>query len=286
MTQQIALDKSARAQESLEAGGVHEIAPGLAYLRLSIVNVIFYGTADMGDRNWILIDAGMPGSTNAIRKAAAARYGENVRPGAIIMTHGHFDHVGAVRDLAQEWDVPVYCHPLERPFLNGTQAYPPPDAAVRGLMARLSPLFPRNPIDLDGRLQNLPEDGSVPFMPGWRWIFTPGHSPGHISLWNEASRTLIAGDAIVTTGQESAYEAITQTPEMHGPPAYFTPDWASAEASVKTLAALEPELVITGHGRAMSGPLMLSALHQLADNFVSIAVPPHRRADGGQSGTH
>jgi glyoxylase-like metal-dependent hydrolase (beta-lactamase superfamily II) len=279
MTRQIALDDSARAQETLEQGGVHEVALDLAYLRLSIVNVVFFGTADQGDRNWVLIDTGLPGSAKSIRKSAEARYGENVRPGAIIMTHGHFDHVGAVRELAADWDVPVYCHPRERPFLNGTEAYPPPDPAVRGLMARLSPLYPRNPIDLDGHLRPLPDDGSVPLMPGWRWIFTPGHSPGHISLWNPETRTLLAGDAIVTTGQESAYEAIAQTPEMHGPPAYFTPDWASAEQSVKALAALEPELVITGHGRAMSGPVMLAALHTLADDFVNIAVPPHKRAD-------
>ena len=42
-----------------------------------------------------------------------------------------------------------------------------------------------------------PSDGSIPNMPGWQWIHTPGHSPGHISLFREKDRSLIAGDAFV-----------------------------------------------------------------------------------------
>lgn len=72
-------------------------------------------------------------------------------------------------------------------------------------MPLLAPLFPRRPIDVSRWLQRLPEDGSVPQMPGWRWIHTPGHTPGHISFWRERDRTIIAGDAFITTNQESAY---------------------------------------------------------------------------------
>ena len=72
-------------------------------------------------------------------------------------------------------------------------------------MSLLAPLFPRRPIDVSRWLQRLPEDGSVPQMPGWRWIHTPGHTPGHISFWRERDRTIIAGDAFITTNQESAY---------------------------------------------------------------------------------
>lgn len=72
-------------------------------------------------------------------------------------------------------------------------------------MPLLVPLFPRRPIDVSRWLQRLPEDGSVPQMPGWRWIHTPGHTPGHISFWRERDRTIIAGDAFITTNQESAY---------------------------------------------------------------------------------
>ena len=276
MAVQIPLSEAARAPELDTDHGVHEIAENLAYKRLSIVNVVFYGLPGAGDRNWILIDAGIPGSYGNIRGAAEARFGKDARPAAIILTHGHFDHVGALERLASHWNVPVFAHPLEHPYLNGTESYPPPDpAADGGIMAKLSPLFPRAPVNVSANLHQLWPDGTIPPMPGWRWLHTPGHAPGHVSLWHEGTRTLIAGDAIVTTGQESAYEVMVQEPEMHGPPRYFTPDWAAAEASVRSLAALQPELVITGHGRAMAGPEMRQALVDLAGRFRSVAVPEH-----------
>jgi glyoxylase-like metal-dependent hydrolase (beta-lactamase superfamily II) len=194
------------------------------------------------------------------------------------MTHGHFDHVGALRDLAEHWDVPIYAHELELPYLDGRSSYPPPDPTVGGgLMATLSPLYPRGPIDVRPWLRPLPADGSVPGMPGFRWIHTPGHSPGHVSFWRDADRTLIVGDAFVTTAQESVYGVLTQEPELHGPPMYYTPDWGSAQQSVERLAALEPALIVPGHGRALRGPEMIQALETLARDFGIIAVPSQGR---------
>jgi glyoxylase-like metal-dependent hydrolase (beta-lactamase superfamily II) len=147
-------------------------------------------------------------------------------------------------------------------------------------MAALSRFFPRGPIDLGDRVQPLPENGSVPGMPGWRWIHTPGHSPGHVSLFRDEDRTLIAGDAFVTTKQESATAVLTQRPEIHGPPAYFTPDWESARRSVQTLAALEPRRAATGHGPPLEGEQMLGGLRELARNFDSLARPAQGRYVG------
>jgi glyoxylase-like metal-dependent hydrolase (beta-lactamase superfamily II) len=255
-----------------------EIAPDLAYRQMLIVNVIFFGEPGVGDGKWTLIDAGIPGSASAIRKAAKSRFGQSGRPGAIILTHGHFDHVGSIQTLSAEWEVPVYAHPLEHPYLNGMASYPPADPSVGGgLMALLSPLYPTQPVDLGARLRALPDDQSVPGMPGWKWLHTPGHSPGHISLWREADRSLIAGDAFVTTKQESVYSAVTQAPEMHGPPMYFTPDWPSAKQSVRRLASLSPDRAITGHGQAMHGMEMRNALNELAERFDDVAVPMQGR---------
>ncbi|MGI4792368.1 MAG: MBL fold metallo-hydrolase [Janthinobacterium lividum] len=257
-----------------EGDGTQEVLPDLAYKRLAIVNVVFYGTH--ADRKWVLIDTGIPGTAGLIKKAAAERFGESVRPSAIIQTHGHFDHVGGLEELAELWDVPVYAHFLELPYLNGQAAYPAPDPTVGGgLMAAISGLYPRGPVDVGSRLQALPEDGSVPGMPGWVWLHVPGHTPGQVALWREADRTLIAADAFITTAQESAYAVAVQKPEMHGPPMYFTPDWASARTSVEKLAALEPEIAVTGHGPAMHGSGLKTALHTLAQDFDQIAVPAH-----------
>lgn len=277
------------ALDALRNDHTHEIAPDLAYRRLGIVNVVFWGPPRAGDREWVLIDTGLIGTKGLIRSAAAERFGRDSRPAAIVMTHGHFDHVGALEDLAVEWDAPVYAHPLEHPYLNGQAAYPPGDPSVGGgAMAALARFYPRKPVDVGSRLRALPEDGSVPVMPGWRWVHTPGHSVGHVSFWREQDRSMIVGDAFVTTGQESAYAVAVQRAEMHGPPMYFTVEWDKARESVARLAALEPELVITGHGEPMHGAEMRTALHRLADEFDSIAIPrqgiyldkPARAEDG------
>jgi glyoxylase-like metal-dependent hydrolase (beta-lactamase superfamily II) len=258
--------------------GVHEVAPDIAYLRLAIVNVVFLGPAGAGDRGWVLVDAGLPETKGMITRAAEARFGAGARPAAIVLTHGHFDHVGVLEDLAEEWDVPVFAHVLEHPYLDGTAAYPPPDPSVGGgLMSTLSPLFPRRPVDVATRLQALDEDGSIPSLPGWRWLHTPGHSVGHVSFWRDADRLLLSGDAVITTRQESVYAALVQSAEMHGPPAYFTVDWQAAETSAKMLADLQPEILVPGHGRAAKGPAMRTALIRLASNFRQTAIPPHGR---------
>src|SRR3954463_914655 len=282
MSEQIPLTEEARADnptlDNENDDTTHEIADDLSYKRIAIVNVVFYGRPGAADRQWVLIDAGMPASAGAIKRAATKRFGQNSRPAAILMTHGHFDHVGALETLADEWDTPIYAHLLEQPYLDGRSAYPPPDPSVGGgLMALTSPLFPKGPIDVGHRLRILDESGAVPHMPGWRWIHTPGHAPGHVSFWREQDRALIVGDAFITTRQESAYAAMMQTPEMHGPPMYFTPDWDQARESVRALAALEPELVVTGHGRAMRGKEMILALNALARNFDEVARPEQGR---------
>ncbi|HEV7414858.1 MAG TPA: MBL fold metallo-hydrolase [Tianweitania sediminis] len=274
MAVQIPLDEASIAGTEGD-DGLWTLTPDLAFQRHTLVNVVYLGTA----ANWVLIDTGIKGSAKAIRTACAQRFGEGSRPAYILMTHGHFDHVGALVELADEWDVPVYAHPLEHPYLNGTESYPSPEPWVGGgIMPLLSPLFPTSPVDVGPRLRDLPADGSVPGFPEWRWLHTPGHTRGHVSLWRESDRAVIAGDAFVTTGQESAYEVAMQTPEMHGPPRYFTPDWVAARRSVEALAALQPQLVVTGHGRAMAGAQMLAALEDLARRFDAIALPPSHRA--------
>jgi len=255
-----------------------QIADDIAYRQILLANIVFVGFPNAGDDNWVLIDAGLPASATDIKSAARARFAGTGRPRAIVMTHGHFDHVGALEALTRDWDVPIYAHLRELPYLNGRKSYPPPDPSMEGgLMSLLSPLFPRRPVDVSRWLRALPDDHSVPPMPGWRWIHTPGHAEGHISLWRESDRLLIAGDAFITTKQESAYAAVIPEPEMHGPPMYFTPDWESARQSVRTLAALKPDLVVTGHGHAMRGPRMQAALEDLAARFDDVAVPNHRR---------
>ncbi len=144
-------------------------------------------------------------------------------------------------------------------------------------MSFLADFYPNEPIDIKRHIKSLPKDSSVPGLPDWRYIHTPGHAPGHISLWREKDKILIAGDAFVTTRQESALSVILQYQVISGPPKYFTYDWAQAEESVQILAALEPEIVAAGHGKPMSGNEMLLELEELAEEFKDQAIPKHGR---------
>lgn len=253
---------------------VDEVADGLARIRFLFVNMYLAGTPD----EWVLIDAGLAGSADDIAKAAAERFGDAAAPKAFILTHGHFDHVGAFPELFERWDVPIYAHPDEMPFLTGRKDYPEPDPGVgKGAMALFSFAYPNKANDFGQRVRRLPADGSVPHMPGWRWIHTPGHTEGHVSLFRDDDRVLIAGDAFVTTQQESLYEVVQQKKGVHGPPAYFTPDWNAARASVERLGGLHPRIAATGHGTPMSGQDLVDGLADLVNHFDEIAVPERGR---------
>lgn len=254
------------------------VAPGVAYLRDRIVNVAFIGPSDGRDGPWVLVDAGLGGAATRIVRAGESLYGPGAAPAAIVLTHGHFDHVGALRELVRCWQVPVYAHELELPYLTGRSPYPPPDPAVGGgAMAFLSRFYPRRSIDLGDTVIALPADGGVPSAGEWRWIHTPGHAPGHVSLFRDRDHVLVAGDAFVTTKQESLLAVATQRAEVHGPPAYYTQDWRAAEASIRELAALDPEVAVTGHGRAMRGERLKQQLHDLADDFRARGIPSRGR---------
>lgn len=268
-------------ESRIEKGDVHQIATDLFYIRTLIVNVCFVGKPQEREGEqpeWVLVDAGLANTASQIKDAAMVLYGKNNQPKAIILTHGHFDHIGALEELLKEWPVPVYAHPAELPYLTGVQSYPSPDPTVsEGLMAKLSPLYPRESINLGQKVQPLLGNGKVPFLPGWRWIETPGHTPGQVALFREADRALIAGDTFTTVKQESALAVMTQKEEVHGPPAYFTLNWEEAGKSIQRLVELNPSVVITGHGKPMSGAELQQQLGRLSRDFETDSIPEQGR---------
>lgn len=255
-----------------------KVAPGVWGMKVVFVNIYLICEEVEGENRWMLIDAGLRGCGEKIRKLAEHLFGEGARPDAILLTHGHFDHVGALEELLEVWDVPVYAHYLELPYLRGISSYPPPDPMVGGGgMSLLSWLYPRKPKDLGRKVHRLSTTGELPVFKEWKFIHVPGHSPGQVAFYREGDKVLIAADAFVTTRQESVFSVITQREKLSGPPKYFTLDWASAQQSVRHLADLKPEVAATGHGHPMYGAEMRTALHQLIVNFKEEAVPRYGR---------
>lgn len=252
----------------------YNVRPDVRGLRTFIVNVGFIG--ERGTSDWVLVDTGIRFSEDHIVSYAEENF--TGPPLAILLTHGHFDHVGSIQKLLELWKVPVFAHEAELPYLSGQADYPPADPSVGGgLMALISPAYPHSGIDLGDTVQALPSDGSLPYLKEWKWLSTPGHTPGHVSFYREKDGTLLAGDAFISVKQESILDVISQKKTIHGPPTYFTPDWEHARESVKKLDALNPNYAITGHGQPMEGKDLQDGLHYLVSHFDQVAIPDHGR---------
>lgn len=251
-----------------------QVAQGVWGMKLLFVNVYMIANRKSFSKGWVLVDTGPAGSAGKIIYMAESLFGKGAQPSAIVLTHGHSDHSGSVEELLKHWNVPVYAHELELPYLTGISSYPPADPSVgHGLMSLFSVFFKKSPINLGNRIKAVEMQEGIAELPEWKVIETPGHSPGHISLFLPLNTTLIAGDALATTCAESFIAVLGNVKHISGPPMYMTINWQDAEESVRRLAALEPRIIAAGHGPVLRGREAKEALLNLSEHFKEIAVP-------------
>ena len=188
----------------------------------------------------VLVDAGTPWNGGRLLRSLV---GFPVR--THVITHAHVDHAGATRKVAAELRVPVWVGAGDARDVETGR----PPVALHGAAGSIAARLGRFPgASVDRRLQEGDEVG-----PGFVVLDTPGHSPGHISLWRASDRTLVCGDVINTM------HLVTTTPGIQEPPAPFTIDPARNRASIRRIAELEPQLVLAGHGPPLRDPGALSA---------------------------
>jgi glyoxylase-like metal-dependent hydrolase (beta-lactamase superfamily II) len=221
-----------------------ELRPDLLLITFPSVNAFFVGHAGT-DSEWVLVDTGPEDSSDCILECAGERFGCRNNPQAIILTHGHLDHIGSVMRLSEYWDVPVYAHDLEMPYITGQREYPMVES-------RSSQSSLPSRVDISFWVLPPPKDGRVPGLSGWKWIHTPGHTDGHISLFRQTDRTLLIGDAL-TLDEE-----------------YQTADWDALEGSIKLLRDLHPSLAVPSHGEPMGGAEFSHHLDRLIQNFDTV----------------
>jgi glyoxylase-like metal-dependent hydrolase (beta-lactamase superfamily II) len=222
---------------------------------------------------WALVDAGWAGDFERIQAAVRGIVGSGDMPSAILATHAHPDHTGAAWALAEAWHCPILLHELELPLAGGDFAAMNryagpldryvilPTMRVIGKRRREAALSAASFASL---VRPLPPGGRIPELEGWRWIATPGHTPGHVSFLRSADRIILSGDALVTLRVNALTGFVLGRQGFSGPPWYTTWNKQLARASVRRLAAHEPSVVAGGHGRPMAGPETVAALRKFA----------------------
>jgi glyoxylase-like metal-dependent hydrolase (beta-lactamase superfamily II) len=224
-----------------------KIAPGIHRIGdQSIVNS--YLLEDAGEVT--IIDAGVPGHYRDISRelAVMGRTVADVR--ALLLTHGHSDHIGFAERLRREQQVPVSVHEADAALARGEV----PNPAKGYGPTKLGPLLGflwftilrgglRTP-----KLQEVATfgDGATLDVPGSpRVILTPGHTPGSAVLHVPSLDALFVGDALAT---------YAVTTGARGPQvAPFTADAAQAVASLARLEEVSADLVLPGHGDPWTG---------------------------------
>ena len=201
------------------------VLPGVVQLRTMAFS---YYAAD----DHLIVDAAFSRNPRKILdglRQAGYRHGDI---SSIVVTHSHPDHMGGLAALREATDARVCALEPERAYIVGEASLMRTSLLGRLLMG----LIRTRPAPVDRVLR----EGDT--VGGFRVIATPGHTPGHLSLWDPARSLVIAGDAARVIGK------------YVGPaPKRMNTDHAQAIESFRKLARLDFENLVDGHGEVVSG---------------------------------
>ncbi|GIP30030.1 hydrolase [Paenibacillus sp. J23TS9] len=232
-----------------------KIAQELEMLELSIpgsgmvLHPVVIGSKD----SWVLVDTGMPGQYGAIKELVQQAGYTALEPGSIILTHQDVDHVGSLPQFldGSHGTMEVYAHKDDQPYIDGELPFIKLRPQVVDMLRKsltekeytgFEHAFSK---ESPAQVTHIVAEGDVlPFGGGLTVIHTPGHTPGHISLYHANSKTLIAGDALTVNNGE-----------LCGPNPPVTPDMNLALKSVRKFKDYDIEAIICYHGGVFKGDI-------------------------------
>ena len=179
---------------------------GLEWWRVDLAYVSAYVL--VRGREAALVDCGLGSRVDDIGAVLGAAGTGWDRLRHILITHAHPDHTEGLKEVTAR--------------APGAALYAGAAEMEVGIWSRRWPFRPVT-------------DGQEVF--GLHVVDTPGHTPGHIAVFDIDSRVLVAGDALINT-----------IDGLKGPMPEFTVDMPTAEESVRKLAAMEPQVILCGHG--------------------------------------
>jgi glyoxylase-like metal-dependent hydrolase (beta-lactamase superfamily II) len=220
-----------------------KISNGVAMVELKIQGFGLNPTLIWDDQMAVLVDTGMPGQLEQIRTAMSEVGVSFDKLKAIILTHQDLDHIGSLPEILNESinDIEVYAHELDKPYIEGNLPLIKTDPrrmskeVWASIPEHMRPLYenpPKSKVD-----KTLEGGQELPYFGGIQVIFTPGHAPGHISLYIKESKTLVAGDAMVCVDGV-----------LRGPIEQTTLDMKTAVRSLEKFLEFDIETVICYHG--------------------------------------
>lgn len=145
-------------------------------------------------------------------------------PLAILLTHAHFDHIGAIDEMKEEWNLPVYVHELEKEWLGNPM--------LNGSKSLMNAKITARPADKTIKGEEAIAIGSFQLS----ILETPGHSPGSVSYYCKELKAVFSGDALFKG-------SIGRTDLFGG-----NHDQLLKSIHEKLLALPEDTIVLPGHG--------------------------------------
>ncbi|HFJ9468162.1 MBL fold metallo-hydrolase [Bacillus paranthracis] len=211
-----------------------EIAKGVEMLQLKFQEFIIHPILLWNDEMAVLIDTGFPGQFEDIQ-VEMERVGVSVdKLKVVILTHQDIDHIGSLPDVFENGvsDIKVYAHELDKSYIEGD-------------LPLLKDVHVENPPK--GKVSDTVIDGQeLPYCGGILILHTPGHTPGHISLYLKRSKILVAED--------SMYSVNGKLGGVHAP---TTLNIMEARQSLKKYLNLDIESVVCYHGGLSKGNIKI-----------------------------
>jgi hydroxyacylglutathione hydrolase len=180
----------------------------------------------------VLIDAGRKWD----RKRIFAEL-EGVEIAELALTHVHPDHQGCAKWVCEAREVPLACHAGDVDAMEGRA----PVGSGAALLPRIYDRIWTGPPHTVDRV--LAEGDEVA---GFRVVHAPGHAPGEVIFFRDSDRVAICGDVVRNMSYATALPGVRQ------PPDEMTYDPVENRRSIRKLAALEPSLILPGHGPAIT----------------------------------
>lgn len=211
------------------------LAPGVIHIPTSKTDNAFLIE---GDDGLTLVDVGRSKAVDLLLQTITelGHAPEDVR--RIVLTHAHPDHVQGAPALREHTGARILIHPADAGWL--AEGRVPADGRSGPGARRFDGLSAAHwtPVKPDATVE---DSELIPGSGGLRVIHTPGHSPGHIALLHEPTRTVLVGDAVFHTGK------------LGYGPATFAADPAARATGAARIPA-DVTAIGFGHGAPMSGP--------------------------------